>query len=326
MSMNSSNKLSSSQNEPSISLPDENPFEKYKVISELGSGGSAMVYKVENTKTRQIMAFKCYESHSIDLLEIETGVLDHLKGIQGVIEYTEIIRLENGMCGFIMPFFKNGNLDFYIRQSIISRRSFDESYFIDLLNILFNPVKNICERGVCQCDIKPENILVSDDGNLFLADFGLAQYLPRENVQHKIHDEIYTSWFRSPLIHLKPRLYVYSLLTELWALLLSILYLASITQNPHDGKYYYLFSCCPIFSVFRRQDYDCPDSQRRVNNAVDSVFKETKFSDLFKKWLDIERMKQMMSIFDEELKNALAKEFSLDLEAILRRSADCQRD
>jgi serine/threonine protein kinase len=317
----SSSDGSSSDGSSSITFDPGFVFDKYEVINLLGSGTSASVYEVQNTETGQIMAFKFFNSNHTHICKKEIEFLKLLNGLRGVIEYTEEIKFVNGRRGFIMPFFNNGTLDSYIRKSSRSGLSFDEYYFFHLLKNLFEVVCNCVERLVCNCDIKPQNILVDDEFNSLIADFGLSKLLHRGSVKTKTAHEIYTCWFRGPMVYLTDR-YSYSLLTELWALLISILYLASITRNPHDGNYYYRFASCPTFLVFRTQDYNRPNSQSRVDTAIESVFKKKKYSDFFKKWLNIEATKRMMENFHEESKNELVRTFCLNLDEILERPGE----
>ncbi len=305
-------------------LPSGFTFQTYVVECVLGSGTSATVYRVKCTSTGDYMAFKCFVYTEDTVCVRESGFLTLLKDVIGVSKCTEIVTIPDVMNGFIMPFYKNGTLEDYVLNSFKSGSLLTETYFMSLLKTLFDIVKNSVDKDICNCDIKPANIIIDDDGKPIIADFGLAKILGVGQCQGETEYPVYTQWYRAPMSFRK---YRYSLLTEVWALLVSILHVGSISENScNKGQYYYRFYSCQSFIVFQINNYNRPCSQFLVDRAIDSVFSKKEYADFFKKWLNIERTKQMMSNFDEETKNAFTEEFSSDLEAILVRPADCQRD
>ena len=84
-----------------------------------------------------------------------------------------------------------------------------KSYMIQLLRGL-----EYCHvRGVMHRDLKPQNILVSKDGRLKLADFGLARaFVPP--IRPFTH-EVVTLWYRAPEILLGCK--TYALPVDTWA-------------------------------------------------------------------------------------------------------------
>ena len=297
----------------------------YTVIRQLGTGASCIVYLVIDNRSQSMMAMKVFHRENNLGRDVETGIMESLVDVQGVIKYTEKIDFDNGMCGFIMPYYKNGTLDDYVKDLSNRGLNFDEGYFVNCLHILSNIVFDYVRRGVCQCDLKPQNILVNDDDMPLIADFGIAKRLPSGSFTSKTPHEVYTTWYKSPNNADFRTKYSYSLITEMWALLILILSLASITQNARDRKYYYRFPTCLMFRVFRWSDYDSPSSQIQIDKAVDSVFKQEKYSTFFKKWLNVNKTKSLISSFDEASFEAYIREFRSDIQAVLGISGDAGR-
>ena len=70
-------------------------------------------------------------------------------------------------------------------------------------------------RGVMHRDLKPQNILISKEGRLKIADFGLARAFvpPIRPLTH----EVVTLWYRAPEILLGCK--TYALPVDMWSLL-----------------------------------------------------------------------------------------------------------
>ena len=298
---------------------------KYSVIKKLGIGASSIVYLIQENRSQNMMALKVFNKDYDRFRDIETDILNQLRDVKGVVRCLEKVTLENGMCAFVMPYYENGTLDVYLKTMSERGLNYNEHYFVYLLYTFSTIVFDYVRDGVCQCDLKPTNFLMRDDDVPVIADFGLAQKLPIGCFSSKTPDEIYTSWYKPPNNTSFQKSFTFSLPTEMWALLVSSLHLASITrrsETPESSEYYYRFLGCPMFQVFRQSDYDLPNSQKKIDNAVDSVFKEKKFSDFFKKWLNIVRMKDLMASFNEDSFETYIREFRSDIQVVLEILGD----
>lgn len=72
----------------------------------------------------------------------------------------------------IMPYLKNGSLYTIIKNRNLTIREVIK-YSVDFLSAIYY----IHEKGILHCDIKPNNILISDENKAILTDFGSAVYL-----------------------------------------------------------------------------------------------------------------------------------------------------
>ena len=73
------------------------------------------------------------------------------------------------ICGYMFPFYKNGNLDLYARKKGTRDQSFDQT-LRTWCKQLVSAVSSLVEFNTYHGDIKPDNILVSDLNELILID------------------------------------------------------------------------------------------------------------------------------------------------------------
>jgi eukaryotic-like serine/threonine-protein kinase len=154
-------------------MPQEIWFQKYLIIRLLGSGGTARVYLAKHIKLNSYRAIKCIsKTHPLyELQRNEALILKNLKHSCIPIIY-DIEEDEEG--SYIIEQYLEGNTlkDFVSNQGPL-REDIIVSYAIQLCDLLHYLHTN--ERQLLYVDLKPDNILVSDQ-SLKLIDFGSAIY------------------------------------------------------------------------------------------------------------------------------------------------------
>lgn len=152
---------------------------RYKIIKKIGEGGMAKVYlafdqlkernvsikilKKENIDDRKIKKFK-KEARLLSLLDDENIVKIYDVGEEDNLHYI-VAEYIDGM-----------TLKDYIRSC--SPIPLEE--VISLSKQLLHGVKHAHERGVVHKDIKSQNILLDEDKNVKITDFGIADILDED--------------------------------------------------------------------------------------------------------------------------------------------------
>ena len=150
---------------------------RYEIIRNIGEGGMANVYLAVDTILNRKVAVKILRG---DLSEDEKFVrkfqreasaasnLDH-PNIVGIYDVGE----DNGKYYIVMEFVEGQTL-----KSLIKRRgSLTIPEVLDIMTQLTSGIAHAHEKGIIHRDIKPQNILILDDGLVKIADFGIAQAL-----------------------------------------------------------------------------------------------------------------------------------------------------
>jgi serine/threonine protein kinase len=155
--------------------------------------------------------------------------------------------------------------------------------------------------GCIHLDIKPENILIDDqDGKMKLADFGLAEILPKGTHYATTPEAKITSWYRclvNALAEANGTPFHISWIADFFALCVSIIYMSSYDSN--SGKFG--FEHKPIFDIFTRQQYfksnrsdkspkeiDVDLSKLRINIACRAAIKNLFFRDILMEYMNPE--------------------------------------
>ena len=148
----------------------------------LGEGAFSEVLKVLHKKTNKIFALK-----KINTSEISKADLHNLKNevkLHKNLKHPNIIKFldnvqENKMVYFLLEYANNGCLFFYIH----SREGLPENLALRFLYQTSLAIKYIHDKNLIHRDIKPENILLDDNFNVKLCDFGWSCYL--EEYDHR---------------------------------------------------------------------------------------------------------------------------------------------
>jgi len=177
-----------------------------------GEGTYGVVYKAKDLRTGEIVAMKKIRLEteeegipSTTLREISTlRALRH----QNIVELRDVLH-QDGRLYLIFEFVDKDLKKYMDAVSGPLRPELIQSYTKQLLLGL-----EFCHtRAVMHRDLKPQNILVSRDGVLKLADFGLARaFVPP--IRPFTH-EVVTLWYRPPEILLGSK--TYALATDMWA-------------------------------------------------------------------------------------------------------------
>ncbi len=167
----------------SESLPEQ--IGKYPVIRQLGRGATSVVYLARDPFADREVAIKVIRNQpaqDTDLGRRYRRVFLNEAALVGKLFHPHILTIYDAV--------SDDDLS-YIVMEYVNGQTLE--HYCDVANLL--PVSNVVEvifkcslalafaqrHGVIHCDIKPANILIKDDTNIKLSDFGAALY---EDAQH----------------------------------------------------------------------------------------------------------------------------------------------
>lgn len=191
-------------------VPDAKVDDLYTKIEKLGEGSYAVVYKCERKCDGAIVALKEIKLQFQEGLPFtairEASLLRALKHAN-IVSLHDIFHQEKTLT-FVFEYMKD-DLSRYLENHPQGLDTFD----IKLL--LFQLLRGLSfchQKKILHRDLKPQNLLINEAGELKLADFGLARAksVPSRTFSH----EVVTMWYRPPDVLLGSTEYSTSL--DIW--------------------------------------------------------------------------------------------------------------
>src|SRR5437868_10464107 len=189
--------LESDETIGSGSPPTEMEFEDYELLKEIGRGGQGVVYRARQKSLNRIVALKIIgvsrwatETHLKRFrLEAEAAASLNHPFIVPVHE----IRERGGYCYFSMNLIEGGQLDEVVKHGPMPPRRAAQ-----LIAKLARTAHYAHEHGILHRDIKPGNVLLDQEGEPHLTDFGLARLVESESTVTRTTDCLGTPSYMAP--------------------------------------------------------------------------------------------------------------------------------
>ena len=156
--------------------------ERYRIVRELGRGGTAIVYLARDVETDADVAIKVIHAHflgdadAVARFAREARLVARLSH-PGIVPISSVERLDNGSLALVMPHVAGATVKDLLRE----RGQFAPVDAQRILDDVADALAFAHEQGIVHRDVKPENIFVDDTtGHALLADFGIARSMDTE--------------------------------------------------------------------------------------------------------------------------------------------------
>ncbi|MBP1924871.1 serine/threonine-protein kinase [Sedimentibacter acidaminivorans] len=148
---------------------------RYEIMERIGGGGMSVVYKAKCNVLNRYVAIKVLRDElTSDPEFVEKFKQESLSAAS--LMHSNIVNIydtgiEDGIYYIVMEYIKGETLKDYIK----SKGSLDEQETIRISRQIAEALKHAHSNKIVHRDIKPHNILLTSDGTVKVADFGIAR-------------------------------------------------------------------------------------------------------------------------------------------------------
>jgi len=168
----------------------------YEIVEKLGEGGMGVVYKAEDTRLDRPVALKFLPNHLLGDQEVRRRFEREAKA-SAALSHSNVCTVHeideaDGKTFIAMELIEGESLDKKIENGPLK---LEEA--LDIAQQIAKGLEAAHKKGVVHRDIKPQNIMVGDDGHVTIMDFGLAQ-LTQASLLTRPDQTMGTTFYMSP--------------------------------------------------------------------------------------------------------------------------------
>ena len=172
-------------------------MQSYRRLDKVGQGTYSTVYRGQDLTDGRVVALKHIrlanmDDDSLEFMAREIDVLARLGSHPSVVSLLDVACGKTKSSMYLV--FEYVEHDLAGLLSVAEKHSLLLGQVKRLASQLLSALSHCHARGVMHRDIKGSNLLVSDEGTLKLADFGLARRIPRG--MEPLTNRVVTLWYR----------------------------------------------------------------------------------------------------------------------------------
>jgi myosin-3 len=164
----------------------KSPDREWTLLESIGEGTYGEVFKARNLQTNQIVAVKVMESISevVEEIEEEYMILNELSNHLNLPKFYGIYlksNREEDQLWLVMELCSNGSVTDLVKSLIKCGQKMDEIMIAHILKQTVLALYHLHNHNVMHRDVKGHNILITEQGNIKLVDFGVSAHLKTSN-------------------------------------------------------------------------------------------------------------------------------------------------
>jgi len=171
----------------------------FEILRELGRGGMATVWKARQISLDRTVAIKTLAAHfasdpaDVERFQEEARAAARLKH-PGIVQVYDA-SAENGMYYFVMEYVAGYTVGEWVRRKGV----LTESDALLVADCVAEALDYAWDKAkIVHCDVKPDNVMIDEDGTVKVTDLGLARTISAMSEQAKVEYVMGTPAYISP--------------------------------------------------------------------------------------------------------------------------------
>lgn len=149
--------------------------DRYRIIASVGSGGMANVYKATDEKTGNIVALKVLKEEHREDADFVRRFEREARAVLS-LSHPNIVRSfdvgEDGDANYIVFEYVEGNT---LKDIIKDEGCLTPKQAVSVISQILDALEHAHSCGIIHRDVKPQNVMITNDGKAMLTDFGIAR-------------------------------------------------------------------------------------------------------------------------------------------------------
>ena len=152
---------------------------RYRVIEQLGRGGMAIVYKGYHAELDRYVAIKVLQSFLIEGEDFQTRFSREAKTVAN-LRHPNIVQVydydvEDDLPFMVMEYIDGETLKARLSELSPKGERLPLGETLEIFRQIANALHYAHRKGLYHRDVKPANVLIDAEGQVYLADFGIAR-------------------------------------------------------------------------------------------------------------------------------------------------------
>jgi eukaryotic-like serine/threonine-protein kinase len=154
-------------------------FSHYRIIEQLGQGGQATAYKAEDVRLQRLVVIKTLLPE-LAATDVARRRFEREARLASALDHPNICAIydigeSDGLCYIVMPFIAGRTL-----KQVINDQPLALASTLSIAIQIADALSAAHARSIVHRDIKPSNIIVNEQGQVKVLDFGLAKLITSE--------------------------------------------------------------------------------------------------------------------------------------------------
>ncbi|MDD5923539.1 MAG: Stk1 family PASTA domain-containing Ser/Thr kinase [Clostridia bacterium] len=153
---------------------------RYEINELIGVGGMAMVYRAYDIIDDRAVAIKILKDEFLNNADFIRRFRNESKAV-AVMSHPNIVKVYDVSFGDVIQYIVMEYIDgITLKEYIAQQKEIGWKEALHFIVQILNALKHAHEKGIIHRDIKPQNIMLLQDGTIKVTDFGIARFSNKE--------------------------------------------------------------------------------------------------------------------------------------------------